>query len=127
MAKCDLLTELPFYRLSNIELINFLNSQSVSGKKHRFENTDLYNKLTALNKSELLQDIKFSYCNTDDFNGRNRELVDNIEISLILLCYLRYGLIILIIIIICLLTILFIITCLRPVMWEVSVSMSKTH
>ena len=83
MAKCDLLTQLPFHRLSNIELrLNLFSSHSISGRGHRFESTDLYNSLTALNKSELLQDIKFSYSNTDDFNGQNQKLVDNIEISL---------------------------------------------
>ena len=82
MAKCDLLTQLPFYRLSNIELRNLFSSHSISGRGHRFEITDLYNSLTALNKSELLQDIKISYSNTDDFNGQNQKLVDNIEISL---------------------------------------------
>ena len=82
MANCDLLTQLPFYRLSNIELLNLLSSHSISGRGYSLENTDLYNSLTALNKSELLQDIKFSYYNTDEFNDQNRKLVDNTEISL---------------------------------------------
>ena len=77
------LKELPFYRVSNAEFPHLIQQNYVSGRGCVFENTAFYDQLIILNKSSVLQDLKFGYNSIDEFNDICSEVVHNLEISVI--------------------------------------------
>jgi len=46
-----------------------------------YENSNFYNSLLAVTKSELLQKLNFNYRTVDDFNNMLSSSVKNMEIS----------------------------------------------
>jgi len=77
----QLLCEMPFYYLTDYGFIDNLSNDSQRARDEMYENSNFYNSLLAVTKSELLQKLNFNYRTVDDFNNMLSSSVKNMEIS----------------------------------------------
>ena len=77
----QLLREMPFYYLTDYDFIDNLSNDSQRVCDEMYENSNFYNSLLAVTKSELLQKLNFNYRTVDDFNNMLSSSVKNMEIS----------------------------------------------
>jgi len=52
------------------------------------ESRDFCDRLAAVSDSEVLRDLKFSYCNTEKFNSSLNNITGNIELSVFHLIFI---------------------------------------
>jgi len=77
----QLLREMPFYYLTDYDFIDTLSNDLQRARDEMYENSNFYNSLLAVTKSELLQKLNFNYRTVDDFNNMLSSSVKNMEIS----------------------------------------------
>ena len=65
----QLLCEMPFYYLTDYGFIDNLSNDSQRVCDEMYENSNFYNSLLAVTKSELLQKLNFNYRTVDNFNN----------------------------------------------------------
>jgi len=76
------LKELPFIEYQMLNFLTYFN-RIMNLVVVVFENTAFYDHLINLNKSSMLQDLKFGYNSIDEFNDICSEVVHNLETSVI--------------------------------------------
>jgi len=76
------LKELPFIEYQMLNFLTYFNG-IMNLVVVVFENTAFYDHLINLNKSSMLQDLKFGYNSIDEFNDICSEVVHNLETSVI--------------------------------------------
>ena len=86
----QLLCEMPFYYLTGYGFIDNLSNDSQRARDEMYENSNFYNSLLAVTKSELLQKLNFNYRTVDDFNNMLSSSVKNMEISVFSLEHTKF-------------------------------------
>ena len=76
------LSVLPFYNISNYELVNTILFQSQSTRNDKFCNSTFYNALKCNVTSNIMEQLSFKYYTDDEFNDVFSNTRNKIKLSI---------------------------------------------
>jgi len=82
MAASEILKNLPFYQVTDVDFINLFTDNVTYDRSDVFKNREFYDHLASVSKSDVLHYLNFNYSSVTEFDSACDSICDKIALSI---------------------------------------------